>query len=55
MSDRNSPRVQGKILVELFKARERCREAGFSDDEIAASMRQAPIWFESLREKEAGK
>lgn len=49
------PMVDGKILAELFKVRERCLAMGFSDEAIAASMRQAPIWFPSLGEREVGK
>lgn len=48
------PMAQGKILVELFDLRQRCREMGFSDEAIAISLRHAPVWFPQLREQEAG-
>ncbi|MFD1982464.1 hypothetical protein ACFSOZ_07195 [Mesorhizobium newzealandense] len=46
------PMVQGKILVQLFDLRQRCVGMGFSDEDIAASMRQAPEWFSQLPKKE---
>ncbi|RAZ90163.1 hypothetical protein DPM33_15150 [Mesorhizobium hawassense] len=46
------PMVDGKILVELFDLRKRCLAMGFTDADIAASMREAPWWFPSLAERE---
>lgn len=49
------PMVEGKILSELFKVRERCLELGFTDEAIATSMRAAPTWFPALSEREASR
>lgn len=44
------PMAVGPILIELFKLRERLLAEGFSEPDIAASMRLAPVWFPSFAE-----